>query len=95
MLCGFILQANENAQSSGLKIQLKGIVGSPPAVISFGMTVERQSLNECSDIYKLFDVIARSVALLGTRPTGSHCFDSYPDVTLRCEKVRLGGFGAR
>lgn len=52
--------------------------------------MERQSLNECSDISKLFDVIARSVALLGTRPMGSHCFDSYPDVTFRCGKVRLG-----
>lgn len=81
-----------NAQSSGLKIQLKGIGGSPPTVISFGITVERQSFNECSDISKLFDVIAMSVALLGARPTGSRCFDSYPHVTLRCEKVRLGGF---
>lgn len=84
-------------RSSGkvVKIQLKGICGSPPIATSFGITVERQSLNECPDIYKLCDVIARSVALLGARPVGSHCFDSYPDVTLRCEKVRLGGFGAR
>lgn len=85
MLCGFILQANEKAQSSGLKIQLKGIGGSPPVVISFDITVERQSLKECCDISKLFGVIVWSVALLGARP----------DVTLGCEKVRLGGFGGR
>lgn len=50
MFCGFVLRANENAQSSGLKIQLKGICGSPPIATSFGITVERQSLSQCSDI---------------------------------------------